>query len=163
MRSPHAGARTLCVFSSSPPGGVWLVCNKHSAPFTVVTRAERNAEDPYRHRSGGRPVGKRLIAGLARPGRNTTGLSCERRHSLVGLRRIADRWRPPRPREGRRSHRYRPRRSHFRCADFSDREPCQNLRGTCSHGARGSSSREDHLAPRDIRLAPREALGRAAR
>ena len=37
MRSPHAWARTLCVFSSSPSGGVWLVCNKHSAPFSVAT------------------------------------------------------------------------------------------------------------------------------
>ena len=35
MRSPHAWARTLCVFSSSPSGGVWLVCNKHSAPFSA--------------------------------------------------------------------------------------------------------------------------------
>ena len=49
-----------------------------------------------------------------------------------------------------------------RCADFSDREPCRNRRGACSHGARGSSSRGDHLAPRDIRLTPRETLGRAA-
>src|SRR6516165_11667967 len=37
MCSPHAWARTLCVFSSSPSGGVWLVCNRHSAPFTVAT------------------------------------------------------------------------------------------------------------------------------
>src|SRR6516162_4974930 len=37
MRSPHAWARTLWIFSSSPSGGVWLVCNRHSAPFTVAT------------------------------------------------------------------------------------------------------------------------------
>jgi hypothetical protein len=30
-------AGTLWIFSSSPSGDVWLVCNRHSAPFTVAT------------------------------------------------------------------------------------------------------------------------------
>ena len=36
-RSSHAWTRTLWTFSSSPSGGVWLISNRHSAPFTVDT------------------------------------------------------------------------------------------------------------------------------
>ena len=50
-----------------------------------------------------------------------------------------------------------------RCADLRDRDPCRDRRGAGARGPRGSPGREDHLAPGDLRVASRGALGSAAR
>src|SRR5262249_279660 len=90
MRSPHAWARTLSVFSRSPSGGVWLVCNRHSAPFPVVMR---KGEDPIVIGAAADPW-ETLDRTSGASGRQHDGPIMRTRHSLVGLWRIADRRRP---------------------------------------------------------------------